>query len=68
MDGKVTQVVSEDAPEPMGPLAIMTTYANANLMHNMVKGRAVTAILHFLNKTTIVYYSKKQPAVERSTY
>jgi hypothetical protein len=34
----------------------------------MVTGRSVTAILHFLNQTMMVWYSKKQATVETATF
>ena len=34
----------------------------------MMTGRSVTGILHFMNKTPIEWYSKKQPTVETATY
>ena len=48
----------------------MTTisYHDANLHHNVVTGRSVTGVLHFINKTPIDWYSKKQSTVETSTY
>jgi hypothetical protein len=41
---------------------------DANLMHDVVTGRSVTATLHFLNKTPMDGYSKKQATVETATY
>jgi hypothetical protein len=37
-------------------------------MHDMLSGRAVTGVLHFVNQTPIDWYSKKQPTVETATY
>ena len=37
-------------------------------MHDMISGRSVTGILHFLNQTPIDWYSKKQATVETATY
>ena len=37
-------------------------------MHCMATGKSVTGILHFLNKTPIDWYSKKQATVETATY
>jgi hypothetical protein len=41
---------------------------DANLMHDLTTGRSVTGILHFVNKTPIDWYSKKQATVETATY
>ena len=34
----------------------------------MVTGQSVTVVLHFLNKTPIDYYSKRQSTIETATY
>ena len=52
----------------MGPPVTLTTYEDANLCHDMMSGKSVTDILHFMNKTVIYFYSKKQPVVETATY
>ena len=46
----------------------MTSYVDANLYHDMLTGRSVTAVLHFLNQTPVEWFSKKQPTVETATY
>jgi hypothetical protein len=46
----------------------MTHYQDANLYHNIITGQSVTAILHFLNKFPIDWYSKKQATVKTATY
>ncbi len=51
--GNVTEVLPSDAPEPLGKPVVLRTYVDANLMHDMVTGRAVTGILHKINNTTI---------------
>ena len=38
-------------PPPKGKPVKIYTKADANVYHNMLTGKAVTAILHFLNKT-----------------
>jgi hypothetical protein len=43
-------------------------YFNANLYHDMVTGRSITAILHFLNQTPMDWYLKKQATVETATF
>ena len=44
------------------------TYADANLLHNLVTGRSATGLLHFLNQTPIDTFSKRQNQVESTTY
>ena len=62
------EIIPEDIPCVKGKPVIITTYADSNLLHDMVTGKSVTGILHFLNKTPISWYSKKQPTVCTSTY
>ena len=47
---------------------VLTHYFDANLMHNVLDGKAVTGCLHFANKTPIMWYSKKQSTSETATY
>jgi hypothetical protein len=56
------------APPPLGKQVILTRYGDANLYHNVLTGRSVTGVLHFLNGTPIDWYSKKQATVESATY
>ena len=64
MYGNVKEQVPEDAPIPMGKPVVLTTY----LLHDMVTGRSVTAILHLINQTPVEWFSKKQATVETATY
>ena len=57
-----------NAPKPLGAHVILTHYMNANLYHDMVTGRSVTGIIHFINQTPIDFFSKKQPTCETATY
>jgi len=66
--GELKEILPTDAPEPLGEFVTLTHYVDANLMHDMTTGKAVTGILHLLNQTPIDYYSKKQPTVETATY
>ena len=45
-----------------------TTYVDANLYHDLLSGKAVTGILHFVNQTPIDWFTKKQETVETATY
>jgi hypothetical protein len=64
----VKEIIPTDIPEPKGKYVTLSHYFNANLYHNMVTGRSVTAILHFLNQTLMDWYSKKQATVETATF
>ncbi len=66
--GECTELVPDDANEPLGKPVTLTHYVDANLMHDITTGKSVTGILHLLNKTPIDWYSKKQATVETATY
>lgn len=66
--GNVTEASPDDVPRPFGPTVMMTTYVDANLMHDMTTRRSVTGILHLLNQTPVDFFSKKQATVETVTY
>jgi hypothetical protein len=66
--GNMSEAVPKDAPEPLGKPVTMTHYQDANLYHDIITGRLVTATLHFLNKFLIDWYSKKQATVKTATY
>ena len=56
------------APRPLGKEVRLYTYADANLCHNKLNGKAVTAELHFVNQTPFDWYSKLQATVNTATY
>tara|TARA_B110000008_G_scaffold176311_1_gene175861 strand:- start:127 stop:1134 length:1008 start_codon:yes stop_codon:yes gene_type:complete len=66
--GDVSENIPEDAPEPRGKQVTLVHYFDANLMHDVLSGKAVTGCVHFANKTPIMWYSKKQATSETATY
>ena len=66
--GKGKEELPPDMPTPKGKLMRTTTYADANLMHDLVTGRSMSGILHFINQTPIQWFAKKQNTVETATY
>ena len=62
------EAIPDDIPVPLGKSVITTTYIDANLQHCLATGRAITGIMHLLNKTPIDTFSKKQTTVETATY
>ena len=56
--------IPHDIPTTKGKPVKLVTYADSNLMHNILDGKAVTGILHFVNKTPFDWYSKKQAMPE----
>ena len=45
--------IPHDIPEPKGKHVTTSTYVDANLHHDQVTGKAVTACLHMVNANTI---------------
>ena len=66
--GDVAEGIPENLPKPLGKPVMTITYVDANLYHDFLTGKSVTGILHFLNKTTIDWFSKKQGSVASATY
>ena len=60
--------IPHDIPKPLGKHVQTTHYVDANLHHDLATGKAVTAVLHFLNQTPIDAYTKRQSTVETATY
>ena len=57
-----------EAPDPLGKRVTLMHYFDANLMHYVLTGKAVTGCLHLANKTPIMWYSKKQSTSETATF
>ena len=55
-------------PAPKGMPVRLITYADSNLCHNILDGKAVTGILHFVNQTPFDWFSKKQATAETATF
>ena len=55
-------------PESLGRSIILTHYVDTNLYHDVLTGRSVTGILHFINHTPIAWWFKKQATAETAAY
>ena len=66
--GNVTELIPHDIPKALGKRVVCTSYVDANLNHDLLTGRSVTGILHFVNQTPVHWFTKKQPTVETATY
>ena len=64
----VVEDIPKDAPEPLGKSVTTTTFLDANLLHDLITGKSVTAILRFFNLTPGDWYSKRKASVENATY
>ena len=60
--------IPSDIPRPLGRLVIQSSCADANLYHDLISGKSVTGLLHFLNKTPIDWFTKFQSTVETATF
>ena len=56
--GKVCKDVPHDAPEPLGNHVLLSTHVDTNLYHDLVNGRALTAVLHLMNQTPFDWFCK----------
>ena len=66
--GNHTEELPLHAPESLGHQVTLIHYFDANLMHDVLSGKAVTGCIHFINKTPIMWHSKKQATTETATY
>jgi hypothetical protein len=66
--GNTEEELPPDMPTPKGKVVRTTTYEDANLYHDLVTGRSVTGILHFINQTPCHWYSRRQGRVNTATY
>ena len=66
--GTVRELIPEDMPKPLGKRITLTTYVDANLFHDIITGRSITAVLHLINKTPFDWFTKRQATVETATF
>ena len=66
--GGVHKNLPDDMPEPLGEAVVTTTTMDATLTHCLATGKSLTGCLHFINKTPVDWYPKKQGTVETATY
>ena len=64
----VKEEIPKDVPKPSEKRVITTTFLDANLLHEIVTGKSVTTVLHFVNTTTTDWFLKRQATVETATY
>ena len=49
--GEKGELMPAEAPPPLGKRVVLTHYFDANLMHDVFSGEAVTGCFHLVNKT-----------------
>ena len=62
------EAIPENMPEPRGNSVTMSSFVDASHGNNQKDRRSQTGILIFINKSPIIWYSKRQPSVETSTF
>ena len=65
--GNVKEEIPNDIPKPLRKRVIMTTYLDANLPHDIVTGKSVTAVLHIVNTALTDWGLRRQATVETAT-
>ena len=66
--GDVHEILLDDMPEQFGEAVTTTTTMDANLNHCLATGKSLAGCLHFVNKTPVDWYSKKQATLDTATY
>ena len=66
--GNVQEMLPDDMADPLGKAVVTTTTVDANLNPCLATDKSLTGCLHFVNKTPVDWYSKKQATVETATY
>ena len=66
--GSPQEEIDPKAPPPKGKPVRLSSFFDANLMHNVATGRSASGILEFINQTPIDWFSKQQGQVETATY
>ena len=66
--GNVKEQIPKDIPKPLRKRVITTTFLDANLLHDIVTWKSVTAVLHFVNYTPTDLFSNRQATMETATY
>lgn len=62
------EAIPPNMPEARGLEVSITCFVDANHAGNVKDRRSQTGILIFINKAPILWYSKRQPSVEASTF
>ena len=66
--GNVQEILPDDMIGPLVKAVITTTTMDASSNHCLATGKSLTGCFHFVNKTPVDWYSKKQSTVEIATY
>ena len=56
--GSPQEEIDPNDPPPKGKPVHLSSFANANLMHDVVTGRSTSGVLEFINQIPIDWFSK----------
>ena len=62
------EAIPLDCPEPLGKSMSTHCFVDADLAGNLISRRSQTVFLIFCNRAPIIWHSKRQNAVETSTF
>jgi hypothetical protein len=68
VNGRLSEELPFDMPVLLGNYVRISTFKDANLLHDHVTGRSAISILHFVNQTLVQWFSKRQNTMETVTY
>jgi hypothetical protein len=63
--GNPTEDIPADTSPPLGKQIILSHYFDANLMYDVLSGKAVTGVAHFYNKTPVDWYCTKNNLLQK---
>ena len=66
--GRPEEEIDPRAPVPKGKVVRTTSFADVNLMHDLVAGRSASGMMEMLNKTPVDWKAGRQAQVETATY
>ena len=53
--------IPKDMLNPLGKRVIATTFLDANLLHDIVTGKSVTAVLHYVTTSPTDWFQRDKP-------
>ena len=66
--GSPQKEIDPNVPPPKGKTVHLSSFVNANLMHEVVMGQSTSEILEFVNQMPIDWFSKQQDHVKTATH
>eukprot|EP00957_Ditylum_brightwellii_P149651 11395598-Ditylum_brightwellii.AAC.1 len=60
--------INDQLPKPFFDELAITTYVDSNHVHDKLTRRSITGLIIFVGCMPVLYQSKRQGAVETSTY